>query len=419
MIVRIAFGTLLVLSTCLVYAPQVDRLLSRKNALAVLQALFVSSRFLGWLASYALVPDLVRHSDLILYYYPEAQKILQGQLPYRDFPTSYGLPFAYLTGGMLLLWDAVASIALLMISFEIAAVLIFSEFVRRHGDAADQRALGRTMFVYLLNPAALYWSGMMAYNSSIVLLFWIIGVLLLWRGLYTWSLLAVTASAAAKVLGLLAVPVWIMHPHRRYLSMVAVAITAALLWFTLRHSGIDLLIPLQREGNRSTSGNVWFLSTLYIPFSRDAALWRFGPALLLLASVGAFAAVLQSRWRSAPSLPQLVGALSAICWLFMIVSKKTLPHYLPMFVLLTVFAASRGLPSKGSWPILLALLGMAGLLEPGLWNGLRQPIVLRTVCSAGCGTGAILLITADVFLIVLSGYFCAISARVALASGSR
>ncbi|HET7218134.1 MAG TPA: hypothetical protein VFJ02_08795 [Vicinamibacterales bacterium] len=412
MIERVAFGILLVLASALVYVPAVRAALSRPTALPAMHALFAASRLAGWLGAYVVLGNLARYSDLLTFYLPEARLAMQGQVPYRDFPSSYGPLFPYLAGALLPLWPSPAAVALAMIAFEVMAVLLFARILRRNG-VGDQIITGM-LFVYTLSPGALYWSGMIGYNSSVVLFFWVAAAGWLIAGRYGRSLVALAGSVVCgKVLGLLVAPIWIVHPRRRHLQIAAAAVAAGLLAFAAQQLGLDVLLPMQREGNRSTSGNVWFLLSGVLPFSTGGPLWRFGPILALGGAVAVLALLCYLRWRDEVSPERLAAAIAATGWLFVLLSKKSYPHYVPMFLLFAVFAMTSRHGVSGRWVGLLALFGAVGIIEPGIWNAVGQPPFLTSDMGRGTPADWRLLIVLDVVLIGLSAYFCALAWRIA------
>lgn len=411
MTVRIAFGFLCILATLAVLLPHIGRLLERPNATRWTLFAFVLSRLGGWLACYVVSPDLVRSSDLVKYYYPEALLALGGQVPYLDFPSSYGPLFPYISGALLPLWNEHAAVALVMVICEIAAVCVM---VVLAGRVRVERA--RWLYIYTMSPAALYWSGMLSYNSSTVLLCWAVAIAMLFVGRYGSSIVALGFSVlTGKVLGAMISVLWISDPRRRFTTL-AFAVTGALAAFLItRHFGLDLLVPLLREGGRSTAGNLWFVASGVVPFAADSMIWNFGPVVLFALGVGALFAVLLKRWRNnPPSLAQFCAAVATIGWLFMIVSKKTYPHYTPMFLLFSVLALSAAHP-RGLWIWVTVVVGAVGLVEPGLWNALRQPQLLSDVCRDGCDkSGVWMLVAADVVLIFGSAYLLALCMRAAI-----
>lgn len=396
MTLRLAFGLLLVCATALLWLPAVEKLLARSSAQRWLGWAFISSRLLGWLACYVAVPGLVRYSDLMLYYTPEASKVVAGLVPYRDFPTSYGPVYPYLNAAALLVWPHPAAIALVAVLFEIAALRLFVRLGSGDGDIA----MTRTAFVYLLNPAALYWSGMLGYNSPVVLLFWVLALAALLARRPLASAAALAASiVAGKFLGVLLAPVWLLAARRRPGAVAGVAGAGLAGLLLAGQMGLDLTLPLQREGDRSTSGNLWFLASVLPGVDPGSALWRVGPALAFATAAAAMVTTTARRWAAAgPTLAQACGAIAALGWLFMLLSKKSFPHYTPMFLLFAVYAMSAWAPRAGRWPVLLAILGAIGIIEPGLWNALKQPSSLGLACSGACAP----LVLADIALAALT-----------------
>jgi hypothetical protein len=194
---------------------------------------------------------------------------------------------------------------------------------------------------------------------------------------------------------------------------VGAAALAVIVFLGARQFDVDLLTPLLREGDRSTSGNVWFLLSGVISLPPESTLWRLAPLATFGLSIGAFTALLWSRWKQPPSFAQFCGAIAAVGWLFMLLSKKSYPHYTPMFLLFCVLAlcVSR---SKGAWIVLLALVGAIGIVEPGLWNALGQPALLSDACTKTCDSGDYYgLIACDVALVSIEAYLAASCIRFA------
>lgn len=410
MLIRAAFGIALALATCLLFTAPGRRAVEQPAAFTLFRVLFVASRLMGWAVAYVVLADFTRFTDLVLYYYPEAALAFSGRIPYIDFPSSYGPVFPYLSGALLPVWDSPAAVALVMVLLEIGAVLALAGALRRDPHLPATASCW-VLAVYLLNPASLYWSGMMAYNSSVILLCWVMAARLVVNGRFGASTAWLAASVAAgKFLGVIVAPLWVIHPARRYGVMVVAAAAAATAWLVARQFGADLALPLIREGNRSTAGNLWFLAGGLLPLSQDSAVWRYGSPLALLGVAGGLGVWLALKWREAPAFQQVAAAVSSLGWLFLVTSKKSYPHYAPMFLLMSVVALCDGRAGTWRWALLLALVGAVGLVEPGLWNALGQPQSLAQVT----GNQAVLpLIGADVVLVVGAATLAVASARVA------
>ena len=412
MSVRIAFGVALTLVVTLLGVPAVDAALGRRSALSWLKGLFVGSRLAGWCACYVLFGGLTGYSDLVLYYYPEAALATGGQVPYLHFPTSYGPLFPFVAGALLPLWRDRAAVAIIMVAFEISAVLVFVSLALRVGNQ-HRLAVARTLFVYMANPAALYWSGMMAYNSSVILFFWVLAILLLLRGRYGLSTASLVAAViAGKFLGVLAAPVWLATPRRRNVVIAVLGVLCIGVGIGADRYGVDVLLPIRREGSRSTAGNIWFLMSALLPDSKQGVL-RYGPFAALAMSAVGLAAWLASRWKESPTLEQLCGGIACAGWTFMVLSKKTYPHYAPMFLLFSVFAVCRLRPF-GVWRVVwLAVVGAIGIVEPGVWNALGQPQSLTLGWNPGVTSAHVLLAVMDLVLVASAALLAVMSARIA------
>lgn len=398
MTIRIVFGVLMVAATALLLTRPIGAYLGRAHAVPWLLRLFIASRIAGWLVTYVVLGDLASYSDLTLYYYPEAEAVVGGLIPYMDFPTSYGPLFPYLSALLMPVWHSRAALAAVLIGFEIAAVLMFVRTARTSA-ALTSGAIARCLYIYTFNPAALYWSGMLAYNSSVVLFFWVMSTALLARRRYALSLLGQTASVVAgKFLGVLIGPVWLGCARNSYRALAAFAVAAVPVVIALRAAGIDLLLPLQREGGRSTAGNLWFLLTGIVPASTDSTVWQVAPLAMLGLGLATLGVWLFLRWTEPPMFGQIAAGVAACGWLFMLLSRKSYPHYTPMFLLFfaLIIGASRRYAIAA---VALAVIGAVGIVEPGLWNALGQPASLRTVLESAPAASVMALITADLVLV--------------------
>lgn len=409
--IRLAFVSVLLLSAMLVFVPGIAKLMTRQTVTPVLFALFTVSRLFGWLGSHVLIAGLVQNSDLMLYYVDETSRAYSGDVPYLDYPSSYGPLFPYIAGIFLPFWDSPAAIALTVTLVEISAVAWFTSNILR-SEQTDSYSTNLFLYIYTVQPAALYWSGMMAYNSTFILIFWVGAVLLLSHSRYLASLMALGFSLlASKFLSILVAPLALAHPDRRIKPVVFAGSFFLALLAICGLVGMDLLTPLKIEGGRSTSGNFWFFLGSWLPSGAEGHFWRFAPPLVMLTGISVFAFCCFRAWHDRPTLLQLCAAFSAVGWIFVLLSKKTLPHYVPMFLLFTVYAFCVAFGRRWTWIAVLMAMGGIGILEPGIWNGLGQPVFFSAVPFS---TQSSLLLALDVFLIA-SYTFCLIhSARLAV-----
>jgi hypothetical protein len=311
-------------------------------------------------------------SDAVQYYYPQAQKVLSGQIPYRDFASSYSYLFQLLFVPMLSLWHSLGAIVLTMLLFETGMIALYLGFSARPGSPTPWRVA----FLYSCSPISFYWVAMTGYNGAIIAFFTMACLVFAQRrkSLYA-AFFSVLGFLSSKLLMLLNFPAVIFYEFRGWerralfaFSFLAISIVVPLA------AGIDVLMPLRTEVVIRTSGNFWFL---IMPFVREGA--RLDPAwyLLSLGSLAAaFSVLLVSFWRSKQQLSlndfdSAAAFIAAVNLVFLILALKSYTMYLPMaliFVLHTVVVNARGRRDllKGLVPV--ALLGATTTIEPILYH---------------------------------------------------
>ncbi|MFP5287331.1 MAG: hypothetical protein ACLGI9_16450, partial [Thermoanaerobaculia bacterium] len=106
-----------------------------------------AAKIAGCALLYALAPQLNLWSDATRHYLPQTVRVLAGQVPYRDFESSYSPLFQALLAGPVSLWQSVGAVALTLLALDLAALAVY---VRRPG--ADPVRTWRTAFLYSLSP---------------------------------------------------------------------------------------------------------------------------------------------------------------------------------------------------------------------------------------------------------------------------
>jgi hypothetical protein len=161
-----------------------------------------AARIVGCILLYTLAPELNLWSDATRHYYPQTVRVLAGQIPYRDFPSSYSPLFQVLLAGPVSLWRSVGAVVLTMLALDLAALWLY---VRR--PEADPIRTWRTAFLYSLSPISVYWVAVTGYNGPVIAFATMAGLILAERG-RPW--LAGLASAlgflSSKLLALLSWP---------------------------------------------------------------------------------------------------------------------------------------------------------------------------------------------------------------------
>jgi len=342
-------------------------------------------KFVAVAVLYALRPQLGATSDAGLYYIHEARHVLAGEVPYRDFDSSYSPLFPVILAPAVAVWNGIGAIVLLMTAFEAAMLGLYL----RASPAAGSVAVYRTAFYYSFSPISVYWCALTGYNGSIIALFALASLLLAERrrdaGAAT---VAVAGFLCSKLLMALNFPAFICFERRGCVvrGAILVGLAAAAIGGPYL-AGFDTLLPIRREMNNVTSGNIWFLlAPLVSEEIRRTPAWNLAPLFAFaLVFPALFVPYASKMWRSADRGTRFNSAtafLATTNLLFMILSKKSYGFYLLMtllFVVHTVVVASGDLRSLGRRLVPLTFLGAVATTQDRLWMIVRdQPLTEPT-----------------------------------------
>ena len=358
----------------------------------------IVSRLGVFLALYVILGQSVR-MDVSAYYLPQAQAALSGQLPYRDFVSSYGPLFPYVSAIAVWFWPSAKAIVLLTILLEIISVPIWVGVGRR---LVSENAVRIAAVLYLTNPLVILYSPVLGYNQAWISLCLAGAIWLLLRQRNLLSGLAMGASiVAVKILGIIFVPVLALTARRRLIWCVSLLLASSVVYAPLLAMHVDILQPIRTESALTTSGNLpYLLTAVGIQTSGTAgAIWT---AVLL---AGMAAVFLPAAWRHRQEPVKIVlPFLGLVFMTFMILSRKAYPQYLVTCMFALCLAAAEQARSKVWIPLLLAGLSQLLCLEPslrGMWLNEMDFNMLRAG-DASLRAGAIALLAVEV--VVLVGY---------------
>ena len=324
---------------------------------------------------YGFFPQWVTGSDATLYYYPQAQKVISGSLPYRDFATSYSPLFHALLLPLLLVWRSVGSIVLTMLAVETIMLIVY---LRAFGRERPLQSW-RIAFVYCTSPISVYWVGLTGYNGIVVAISVLAGLVLAHKGRSALSsvclVLGLLFSKLLAVIGWPAVLFWDTRSLKKRMAVVLAG--TAVCYLVPLFFGFDTLMPIHREFGRGTSGNIWFL--LNQVAGADLAsnrIWMTLPVLCYAPLAALFVVrYFRRRARSESGDPDSAMALVAILFLsFMALSRKSYLFYFPMFFIFlvhSVFSYGGGMP-RTSRMLPMLFLGAVTTLEPDLNRLMRE-----------------------------------------------
>jgi hypothetical protein len=297
----------------------------------------IAAKALAIVAIYSFVPDLNTGSDATIYYYPQAQKVLSGQLPYRDFVSHYSFFFPLLLAPALRVWQSIGAIVFTMFFLETLMLLIYLT----HRDGTDPLNRWRVGFLYSFSPISAYWVDIVGYNGSIIALFAMASLTFAQRKRDALSVVcAVLGFLFSKLLMFLSYPAILLFGRRnRTKKSLAVAAAVAVYYAVLYVGGADVFYPIKHEMTLVTSGNIWFLLSPFIP--ADLRAWShvstLSFALLCVPMVVIYARSMNRGARD--EFDAAVAFVAALNLAFFILSKKSHTFYMPMafiFILHTV-----------------------------------------------------------------------------------
>jgi Glycosyltransferase family 87 len=301
-------------------------------------------------------------SDVADYYYPQATAVLQGQLPYRDFASSYGLAFPYVAAVPVWLWDAPESLVLFAIVLELAAAPLWLTVARR---LAGELVARRAALLYVLSPVPLLNVAVAGQNqvwvaASLALAFY---ALVAGRPFLSGLVLGLSA-AGVKFLALLFAPPLALVARRTGAWVAACIAVPVGIGVVGMLASLDVLLPLRSEAARQSPGNVPFILGLAGLDVHRADI----QVVLTLALVAAVAGVLLVATRRTACRDELwaLHLMVVVLATFLLVSRKSYPHYLVM----AFFPVCLSVVAPGLTPRVTAMFGLLGtiaVLEPSVW----------------------------------------------------
>lgn len=320
------------------------------------------------IALHTLAPHIVQFSDALLFYMPQSQRVLQGQLPYLDFSSSYSFLFPYLMAPGFRLWPGVGGAALTMFVAEFGICTIWLRIARHR---REDLAASRAVFLWLCSPLTWYWTALMGYNSVLIAMSAVAALAAVERR-RPWLavLLGALGLWAVKLLSLLAWPAvaWQVREGRaRRLVLLAVAGVA---YGSMPLLGIDTWRPLVIEAGCWSGGNVWAVAAMICPSCFEGSLVDYGSFVLLgVTCVLVVRRHLESP-RSSGGFTSGCALTAALFLLYMMLAKKTYPMYEAMYLPCLLHALSSG-DRLDRWALgALAVLGLTATTQMShLWLG--------------------------------------------------
>ena len=329
---------------------------------------------------YAFAPMEGLGSDAQRHYLPQALRVLDGEIPYRDFRTSYGPLFPFLIAPGLLLWRSPGSVVFTMLLVEAAMLAVYASRCRGAGRSGHWRV----SFLYVTSPISWYWVGAVGTNSVVIACFAMLSLALAEaRRDAASGILAGLGLLFSKLPMILAWPAVLLFQKRGILSRgIPVAVVLAAM-AALARVDVDVAGRAVDVDFRATSGNLWFLLSMLGSFELNSPSVKQLSMLSLLAALAPLCLFfLVDRVRNGTGgFDSAAALLSVVNLIFMTLSYKTYPWYWAAFLpfALHTVVTDEELSLRPLIP--LVFLGSITHLEPRLWMEVRawQPGLLSSI----------------------------------------
>jgi hypothetical protein len=353
---------------------------------AISSLVFFGTR-LGSLIVWIAFPRLIGTPDLTIYYLPQARDVLHGLIPNVDFPSSYSPGFTYVTAALLGVIDHPATLVLLMLAAELLGLRLLWKAFRL--ERLDEEARIRILGTYALHPLCLWYVGVAAYQASLVMMFWAIGLATFRRTGWS-SLVYGFGLLMTKLLAILAWPAVVLRRDGFWKGVFGIGVAVAFLGLLYRF-GLDFIRPWLKEGSDVSNGNILFLLGSIFSTPLNVGDWK-GPATILFVILLGTALVtamvrrrtlwiVGSRFDQAAMIVLTVG-------LFLITAKKSLAMYYPMVAPLMILLAARARRPRFAFGLLI-LQAAASLPAPQIWSQLLgRPVQIGDLLFASGSAGA-------------------------------
>lgn len=321
---------------------------------------FVGSR-LALFALLFLFLRILPRGDVPGFYTPEAAAVLQHQVPYLDFVSSYAPMHPYMDAVPFSLWHSPLSILLFAILVE---VLVLPLWFRLGREFLPVTAVRTAALLYLTSPISLQYVTVDGQDNVIIAVLLAISILLLIRGRTIGSGAAVGLSVClTKVIPLVFAPVFFLTIRHRWRWGVAMLGLVVGVYGTFALEGLPMLAPLKIEGALKTAGNVPYLIEALTGYTVSNGVWN-GLTMLALSVVWAVI------WRAGHGaddrarLRVIAFGMVATATTVMMFSKKSWPAYL-MLVLFPLYVLFADRRLAKLW--LLAGFSVVVAIEHSVW----------------------------------------------------
>ncbi len=314
-------------------------LISRQSFDRLAIASFLVSRWGLYLAIF-VVAHIAPHGDVSIYV-EEATAVLHGQLPYRDFLSSYAPLHCFLDAGLMRLWFTPKVIIVFAIFAECFLVPLWLRMAREFFVERDVR-IGTLL--YLTSALSVQFVTVDGQDNVAVALLFGLCLFLILRSRLVASGFAIGAGISIfKFLPLLYLPMFLRVVKSPFKWIAGIAIPVAIVYGAALAQHLNILMPLSRESYRTANCIPYLVEALF-GITVSSAVWNG----LLLLVLGVVLVVTLQAMQAAPQTARmriLTLGIAAVTLVILSIPKKSWPPYflLALFpVCLLIAPLSRG-----------------------------------------------------------------------------
>ena len=290
----------------------------------ILVAAFAVSR-LGIFILVFLVLRIAPRGDAPGYYFPQAEQVLQGLVPYRDFLSSYAPLHPYLDAGMISAWHSPLAIMLFSVVVELSFLPVW---LRAGRDFLGEGELRVAALLYLASPVSLQFVTIDGQDNAVIAVLLGLAVLLLLRSREAMAGLVLGASVAGiKFLPLLYAPAFFAAVKRRWRLVLGAMVVLGAVYGGFVLAQVPVLGAVVAEVDLWSAGDLPYLIEGILGVALSP---RLADGVLAMVLVGIFALIARAAKdaSNAERMRVVTFGMAALTLALLLLSKKSWPPYL-------------------------------------------------------------------------------------------
>jgi hypothetical protein len=320
---------------------------------------FLLSRFALYLCVFFFC-HIAPRGDIPAFYWDQANDVLHGMVPYRDFVSSYAPLHPYLDALALRLWHSPLSIILMALFVE---CLVLPLWLRLGREFFPEQDLRTAALLYLTSTISFQFVTIDGQDNVIIAVLLALAILWLRKQRDLSSGIAVAlGSVLTKFLPLIYAPIFFIASPRRWRWAFGLAIPVVLVYgtFVLKHANV--LSVLANEGGLRTANNLTYLIEAIFGITVPPHVSDGLTAFVLLSI---FACVLRgTRQASSIRFQPLIFGTAAITIALLLFAKKSWPPYLMIALFPICLLIPAGNKLKAT---IFAAFGIVAVVAPSYW----------------------------------------------------